>query len=123
MASVAIYLESLDNKPTLVKLMNMKFDMLMQLAPGFILGMYWRGMKTNAPFWGLLTGLITVFSLYFFVSSNNLTIIEEWMNFRYGPLKVTQGTLANLGIHGGIFGLVVNLLVVFIISHFAGKNK
>ncbi|MED5454612.1 MAG: hypothetical protein VX961_08795, partial [Verrucomicrobiota bacterium] len=123
MASVAIYLESLDNKPTLVKLMNMKFDMLMQLAPGFILGMYWRGMKTNAPFWGLLTGLITVFSLYFFVSSNNLTIIEEWMNFRYGPLKVTQGTLANFGIHGGIFGLVVNLLVVFIISHFAGKNK
>jgi SSS family solute:Na+ symporter/sodium/pantothenate symporter len=99
MASVAIYLQSLENKPTLVKLMNMKFDMLMQLAPGFILGMYWRGMKANAPFWGLVGGLICVFALY--------------------PV----GTLANWGIHTGVFGLVVNLLAVFIISKFSRENK
>jgi SSS family solute:Na+ symporter/sodium/pantothenate symporter len=99
MASVAIYLQSLENKPTLVKLMNMKFDMLMQLAPGFILGMYWRGMKANAPFWGLVGGLICVFALY--------------------PV----GTLANWGIHTGVFGLVVNLLAVFIISKFSSREN
>ena len=52
MAAIAIYLNSLENKPTLVKLMDMKFDMLMQLGPGFILGMHWRGMKPSAPFLG-----------------------------------------------------------------------
>ena len=99
MASVAIYLQSLENKPTLVKLMNMKFDILMQLAPGFILSMYWQGMKTNAPFWGLVGGLICVFALY--------------------PV----GTLTNWGVHTGIFGLVVNLIIVFIISNFNRGNK
>jgi len=116
MAGVAIYLNSLETKPTLVKLMDMKFDMLMQLGPGFILGAHWRGMKPSAPFWGLLCGLLTVFAVYFFISSNNLTTLEEWMGFRYGPLKVTQGTLANWGVHGGIFGLAVNLLVVVALS-------
>jgi hypothetical protein len=80
-------------------------------------------MKANAPFWGLLSGLIAVFVLYFFVSSNNLTIIEEWVNFRYGPLKVTQGTLGNWGVHGGVCGLMVNILVVVIISKFSRGNK
>ncbi|HJN89854.1 MAG TPA: sodium:solute symporter family protein [Verrucomicrobiota bacterium] len=116
MASIAIYLNSLENKPTLVKLMDMKFDMLMQLGPGFIIGAYWHGMKSNAPFWGLLAGLVAIFALYISVSSNNLTTLEEWMGFRYGPLKITQGTLGNWGIHGGIFGLAVNLSVIVAIS-------
>ena len=93
MAAVAIYLNSLgDNKPTLVKLMDMKFDMLMQLGPGFILGAHWRGMKSSAPFWGLLSGLLTIFALY------------------------RVGTLVNWGVHAGIFGLAVNLLVVVAMS-------
>jgi SSS family solute:Na+ symporter/sodium/pantothenate symporter len=92
MAGVAIYLNSLETKPTLVKLMDMKFDMLMQLGPGFILGAHWRGMKPSAPFWGLLSGLVVVFALY------------------------RVGTLANWGIHAGIFGLAVNLLVVVALS-------
>ena len=92
MAGVAIYLNSLENKPTLVKLMDMKFDMLMQLAPGFILGAYWRGMKSNTPFWGLVCGLICIFALY--------------------PI----GTLVNWGVHAGIFGLAVNLSVVVAMS-------
>ena len=92
MAGVAIYLNSLENKPTLVKLMDMKFDMLMQLAPGFILGTHWRGMKSNTPFWGLVCGLICIFALY--------------------PI----GTLVNWGVHAGIFGLAVNLSVVVAMS-------
>ena len=92
MAAITIYLQSLDNKPTLVKLMDMKFDMLMQLAPGFILGTHWRGMKSNAPFWGLVLGLICIFALY------------------------RVGTLVNWGVHAGIFGLAVNLSVVVAIS-------
>ncbi|MDA7520903.1 hypothetical protein N8546_01885, partial [bacterium] len=94
MAAIAIYLNSLENKPTLVKLMDMKFDMLMQLGPGFILGMHWRGMKPSAPFWGLLSGLVLVFALY--------------------PV----GTLTKWGIHAGIFGLALNLVVVVALSKF-----
>ena len=93
MAAIAIYLNSLENKPTLVKLMDMKFDMLMQLGPGFILGMHWRGMKPSAPFWGLVSGLTLVFALY--------------------PI----GTLTNWGIHAGVFGLTLNLAVVVAISY------
>ena len=92
-AAIAIYLNSLENKPTLVKLMDMKFDMLMQLGPGFILGMHWRSMKPSAPFWGLASGLMLVFALY--------------------PVA----TLANWGIHAGVFGLTLNLAVVVAISH------
>ncbi len=92
MAAIAIYLNSLENKPTLVKLMDMKFDMLMQLGAGFILGMQWRGMKPSAPFWGLVSGLALVFALY--------------------PV----GTLANWGVHAGVFGLAPNLAVVIILS-------
>ena len=93
MAAIAIYLNSLENKPTLVKLMDMKFDMLMQLGPGFILGMHWRGMKPSAPFWGLVSGLTLVFALY--------------------PI----GTLTNWGVHAGVFGLTLNLAVVVVISY------
>jgi SSS family solute:Na+ symporter len=93
MAAIAIYLNSLENKPTLVKLMDMKFDMLMQLGPGFILGMHWRGMKPSAPFWGLVSGLTLVFALY--------------------PI----GTLTNWGVHAGVFGLTLNLAVVVAISY------
>ena len=93
MAAIAIYLNSLENKPTLVKLMDMKFDMLMQLGPGFILGMHWRGMKPSAPFWGLVSGLTLVFALY--------------------PI----GTLTNWGVHAGVFGLTLNLAVVIVISY------
>ena len=92
-AAIAIYLNSLENKPTLVKLMDMKFDILMQLGPGFILGMHWRGMKPNAPFWGLVSGLTLVFAL--------------------NPID----TLKNRGIHAGEFGLTLNLAVVVAISY------
>ena len=98
MAAVTIYLESLENKPTLVKLMDMKFDMLMQLAPGFILGAHWHGMKSNAPFWGLVCGLVCIFALY--------------------PFE----TLTNCGVHAGIFGLAVNLLVICAITALGSKK-
>ena len=55
-------------------------------------------MKSNAPFWGLVCGLVTIFALYPF------------------------GTLDNWGVHAGIFGLAVNLLVVCIISA-SGSRK
>ena len=92
-AAIAIYLNSLENKPTLVKLMDMKFDILMQLGPGFILGMHWRGMKPNAPFWGLVSGLTLVFAL------NQIDTLKNW------------------GIHAGVFGLTLNLAVVVVISY------
>ena len=39
LSGLAIYMNALPTKPTLVKLLDLKFDMLVQLAPAFMLGL------------------------------------------------------------------------------------
>jgi len=99
LAGFAIYLNSLSSKPTLVKLLDLKFDMLVQLAPGFMLGMHWKRLHGTAVFWGLITGLCVTFGLY----SN------EWI----------QST----GFHHGLFGLLANLIVAISLSLMPLSNK
>jgi SSS family solute:Na+ symporter len=92
LAGLAIYLNSLSSKPTLVKLLDLKFDMLVQLAPGFMLGMHWKRLHGRAVFWGLIAGLCVTFGLYG----------NEWI----------QST----GFHQGLYGLLVNLIVAIGLS-------
>ena len=92
LACFAIYLNSLSTKPTLVKLLDLKFDMLVQLAPGFMLGMHWKRLHGKAVFWGLISGLVVTFGLYG----------NAWI----------QST----GFHQGLYGLLVNLGVAIALS-------
>jgi len=98
LAGVAIYMNSLETKPTLVKLLDLKFDMLVQLAPGFMLGLHWRRLTGTAVFWGLITGLVVTFGLYG----------NAWIK--------------STGFHQGLFGLAANLTVAVGLSLILCRN-
>ena len=92
LAALAIYLNTLPGKPTLVKLLDLKFDMLVQLAPAFMLSLYWKGLTGRGVFTGILGGLGVTFGLY------------------------STGWGAAYGIHYGLYGLVVNVVIATWIS-------
>lgn len=87
MAGLAIWLNSLETKPTLVKLLDLKFDMLVQLVPGFMVGIHWMRLRGKFVFLGMIAGLLVTFGFY------------------------GNETIRATGFHNGLFGLVVNLLI------------
>ena len=72
---------------TLVTLLDRKLDLLIQLSPAFILGLWWKPLNGQAVLLGLLTGVVTA-----------LTLAASG----YGKLYE---------IHAGLYGLLGNLLV------------
>lgn len=74
-------------KNTLIKLLDRKFDWLVQLAPAFFIGIHWRRMRSGPVFYGMLAGLI-------------LAVVLAMCG---------HGKIA--GIHAGLYGLVLNLLI------------
>jgi SSS family solute:Na+ symporter/sodium/pantothenate symporter len=87
MAALAIWINSLETKPTLVKLLDMKFDMLIQLVPGFMIGIHWTRLRGRFVLLGMVAGLVVTFAFY------------------------GSETIRATGFHHGLFGLAVNLLV------------
>ncbi len=73
---------------TLVTLLDRKFDLLVQLAPAFILGLHWPRMAAGATYWGLLCGVAISIAL---------------AAFGYGKVS---------GVHAGLIGLTANLAIV-----------
>ena len=80
---------------TLVKLLDRKFDLLVQLVPVFILSLYWSRMSGGATFWGVLVGVAVAIGL------------------------ATLGYAKIAGIHAGLFGLAANFCIVIAGSYFA----
>lgn len=100
MAGLAIYLNGLEQKPTLVKLLDMKFDMLVQLLPAFVVGLHSRKLSAGPVLIGALVGLVITFSLY------------------------GNSTIKAVGFHAGLYGLVANLLVAWVGSRWIeARNK
>lgn len=79
---------------TLVKLLDRKFDLLVQLAPAFILGVRWNQLRGRPVFVGLILGVSVSIVLSIAASSMNIAGGKPW------------------GIHPGLYGLVVNLTAV-----------
>ena len=77
----------LQENTTLVKLLDRKFDLLVQLTPAFMIGINWRGLQTKPVLIGLSVGLVV---------SIGLALLG------YGKIN---------GIHAGLFGLGFNLLI------------
>ncbi|WP_235001577.1 sodium:solute symporter family protein [Halobacillus sp. Marseille-P3879] len=71
---------------TLYQIFVLKFELLIQIAPALILGLYWNRLHTKAVFIGMLSG----------------TIIASIMTI-FG--------LSFLGVANGLWGVVVNLLI------------
>ena len=78
---------------TLVKVLDRKFDLLVQLSPGFLLGFYWPQLNGRAVFQGLGTG-VAVSILIAIAAELFLGGAKPW------------------GIHPGLYGLVCNFLVI-----------
>ena len=82
----------LREKASLVELMDRKLDLLIQLAPAFILGLRWSALRAGPVAAGLTLGTVTALVLAF------------------GDFPFTShGKVA--GFHPGLVALVPNLLV------------
>ena len=94
-AFIAIVLEASESDLTLIDLLDMKFDVLVQLAPAFMLGLHWKKLTSEATLWGIFAGLAMVAWVY-------ITNLE------------TGGKM--WGFHAGVLGLAMNLLVCIMVS-------
>ncbi|MDA2804439.1 sodium:solute symporter family protein [Nocardiopsis suaedae] len=87
-AAVAVLLVLAWNPPTLlVNIFVLKFELLIQVAPAFILGLYWKRLAEGPVFWGMAAGAALAGGL------------------------VLAGVEDVYGVHGGLVGLALNTLV------------
>ena len=98
---LAIYLS---DKASLLKLLDRKFDLLIQLVPAFMLSIHWRGMRAVPTLIGLVAGVLL--SLY----------------LAYGGFSFVQhGKIA--GFHPGLFGLLLNFLIAVTASLYLNNRE
>jgi SSS family solute:Na+ symporter len=87
-AVVALLLVIAWNPPgTLYNIFVLKFELIVQVAPAFILGLYWRRLAAAPVFWGMLVGALV---------AGGWTLLDVGLLF---------------GIPGGLIGLAVNLVI------------
>lgn len=82
----------LEDRASLVDLIDRKLDLLVQLVPAFMLGVHWQGLRTRPVLYGLLAGAA-------------LSLLLAFGGFEF----VQDGKIA--GFHPGIYGLLVNLAI------------
>ena len=86
---LAIYLS---DKASLIKLLDRKFDLLIQLVPAFMISIHWQRMKALPTFVGLIVGIV-------------VSLVLAFGGFDF----VQNGKV--YGFHPGLFGLVINLSI------------
>lgn len=88
-AAVAVALIlNLTGHANVVTLLDRKFDLLLQIAPAFILGIHWKRLHATPVIAGLLVGLVVALLL-----------------------SMTGETDKPFGVHAGLYGLAVNLVI------------
>ena len=80
----------LKEQTSLIALIDRKFDVLVQLAPAFMLGVHWSGLRSGPVLLGVVLGLIVALGLAF------------------GPFDIVAGGKI-CGFHPGLYGLLVNV--------------
>jgi len=94
-SALAILAIALKDQASLIGLLDRKFDVLVQLAPAFMLGIHCAWLDRRAVLYGLIAGLAVALTLAF------------------GPFTFVVGGKI-WGIHPGLYGLAVNLGFVLI---------
>lgn len=89
-ATMLLLLIAWNPPTTLYNIFVLKFELLVQIAPAFILGLYWKRLRSGPVFWGMLTGA---------------GFAGGWTLLEIEPLY---------GVPGGLLGLGVNVLVCVI---------
>lgn len=77
---------------TLFEIFVLKFEILIQVAPAFLLGLYWKRLNKNGVLLGMITG----------------AVIASGMTF--------AGVKTFHGIHGGVIGLAINIAICILVS-------
>ena len=98
---LAIYLS---DKASLIKLLDRKFDILIQLVPAFMLSIHWRGMQALPTFIGIVFGV--ALSLY----------------LAFGGFDFVQNGKI-YGFHPGLIGLLFNLAIAVLGSLWINKTN
>jgi solute:Na+ symporter, SSS family len=97
---LAIYLS---DKASLIKLLDRKFDILIQLVPAFMLSIHWRAMQALPTVIGIVFGVI-------------LSLCLAFGGFDF----VQHGKV--YGFHPGLIGLLFNLVIAVFGSLWINKN-
>ena len=95
---------ALQNKATLIQLLDRKFDLLVQLVPAFLIGLHWRGLRSGPTTAGFLVGTGVALALAF----GEFSFVE-------------RGRI--LGFHPGLVGLLFNAAIAVLGSLIADRKK
>lgn len=91
---VALLLWVAWNPPgTLYQIFVLKFEILVQVAPAFVLGLYWKRLAAKPVFFGMLAGSVIA-----------------------GAMTLS-GNSTFLGVHGGTYGLLLNFAICIVGSY------
>ena len=85
--SIAALAIALRERTDLIKLLDRKFDLLIQLAPAFFIGIHWPKLRGGPVMIGILVGVAVALGLAYGVHG------KIW------------------GFHAGLYGLVANVLI------------
>ncbi|MHC4399932.1 MAG: sodium:solute symporter family protein [Planctomycetota bacterium] len=97
--ALAVVMAILLQGVTLIQVLDRKFDILIQLAPAFFLGLHWTWLRAGPTLVGLVCGV-------------SIAVVLAALG--YGKIG---------GVHAGIFGLEVNFAVAAIGSMIAGRRS
>ena len=98
--AVAVALTIALKDKTIFRILVFKHELLIQLAPVLMLGVHWRGLTAIPVLVGMLAGTIAAIVITLGV---------------FGPGQP-------LGIHAGIWGLLLNLALLFLLQPFTRKT-
>ncbi|MDN5697025.1 MAG: hypothetical protein L0G70_03495, partial [Rubrobacter sp.] len=84
---------------TLYQIFVLKFELIAQVAPAFILGMYWKRLSAWPVFVGMLAGALL---------AGGMTVF---------------GMSGVFGFSGGVLGLCLNFVICFVGSLIAPERK
>ena len=104
MVAIGFYDHRDPNENILIVLLKLKFEMLVQLAPAFILGIHFNTLRSGPVIAGMAAALAVALGLF--------------LQRKYGtnPIDIH-------GLHEGVIGLMANLLVLTIAMRMGGTTS
>ena len=103
LALMIVFAIILKDNTSLVKLMDRKLDLMIQVSPAFMLGIHFSWLKAKPVFWGIICGTIIALSI-------------PYLDFSF----ISKGKV--FGFHAGLVGVVPNLAIALIGSYFERKK-